>query len=308
MDVEGAGTIIGLGSLCLTLEIEAERDGFKLDSTEFKKELIFWETKVKLTFTKSALSRRFSFSQNDILSRTTDRSIYSSRKVPEDFHHEIQLISKAYSNLKMAQFASADPRVLKPLKLLEKVRWSNEVLLQGMLSEIHFPGERRPSEDLISSDQLGITFFDIKLLSLVKKCKWLQKLIKIGFSEVPAHKASIPGLIFCDSLYFLQVDPFNFENCFNLGKCLQHIWLTASKQRISFQPIASPFIAFAHYLEKPSSSYSFSSANIKNLNLAWSLFLKDAELDIKTLTLGFRVGIGTKPSATGERKKMRVDY
>ncbi len=301
MDIQGLASVMSLGCLTLTLTQVAHREGYSCESIEIQKQKSNWDSTVILHFSPSR-NTDSSYTEQDILSRKTDRQKYKQEPISIELEQAIAGITKKYKSTHLFTFKEEKNRLASDLYSLENIRWQHSGLFNSMLSEISFSQNQSIDSDKIPDYQLGISRLDQAILKVLKQVPVLQFFLKLGFHQLPVKKIIKDSVTYSERICFLQGDNLSIEDCFHLGQCFQEIWLETNKNGVSFQPIGNPLIALGYWNDP--SVFSFKKKQQKTLIQLTENFLSNYHIDLKKPTLGFRIGWPEAPSRKGVRKDL----
>lgn len=302
MDINGCGSVMGLGCLALNLEVMASLDKFQITQKTWDFQKDFWGSSVFLYFSHDSMTES-NFSQIDILNRRTDRHRYKKDSIPGELQVSIKKILNKYEMLNYFEFASGNKKLSEGLLQLEKIRWQNKQFLTSLLSEISFGKDEKEIKDKIPSSQLGVSYIDVIFLRFISRFPRLGlALFRLGFHRIPAQKGISNYINHCDRILFLEAKKYNFTDCFELGRCFQEIWLETNRHHISFQPLGLPLIALA-YWQNPN-FFKFSKSEENKLTRLTEDFAEEFSMDLKSPIMGFRIGWPLKNSEKSLRKEL----
>lgn len=294
MDVNGVASAIALGCLAENLMIVAGHDGYLLKENKWNLQKTIELSSVTLIFepTEKAATKNV-LSIESLFKRWTNRNPYKTDTIDPDMIKSIYEIFNKYSALEYAEVKHGHPELIKELSKIEKVRWTNEIFLKSMLAEIVFDSKQNKSFDGIPAEQLGISFFEQKLLKLTKKFFGASLFIfKAGLYRLSVKKNVTDLLENCDRIFFLQAKNIDFKNCFEMGLCFQEVWLQINNTGVAFQPIGSFFIPLGYWHDP--ARYQFNPEQMELLQQVTMNCKALFSIDLKKPTMAFRIGLCDK--------------
>ena len=310
MDVLGTASALALGSLTQNLIVIAESENYKLTQQSFENNNSIWTSAANLLFEKD--SKSFTIEKpfvthsplvtvDTLKDRHTHRGVFNSKKLPIEFTQSLENILHNFSTLKFKFIDPGNMDLYRSLSILEKIRWQNKRYLSSLLSEIGFDKNETDLIDKIPSTQLGVSTFDQMNLKMIKKFVGVgTAAMNLGMSALPVMKSTRRFVMNCQQTIFIQIDENNFKNCFELGRCFQQLWLSASTQNVAFQPNGNALIALGHWLNPKVTRLSRS--HIKSVIEATETFKIKFGLDLKKTVMGFRIGFSDEPMERSLRK------
>lgn len=310
MDVDGLASAIAIGCLARNLESVAANDGYAMRVSRFENFPSVWDSTVILEFhTDPSASTRFD--DQDVLSRRTDRARLHRKPVPKKIVDEIEKIARRHVGMRFQSFSDSTARrkseLLPHLASLEKIRWRNAVLLNGLLKEISFKKEE--STDKIPATQLGISRPDQWLLRFFRRYPLMRALFRFGFDAIPVKQAVGVFSRHCDRICFLEArlngSPEDFQRSVELGQCFQEQWLEASKHELSLQPLGLPLIALGFW--RGDQTLGFSATQRRRIETVTAQFEKLFDINLRHLVIGFRLGYPTTQAGRSPRKQADVN-
>ena len=312
MDTDGVASIAALGGFEFTLAAVAANDGYAVTSRRVVASPSLASGSVELEFSPSPdVLRRYT--NQEIRDRRTDRWSYSHRRLDPKDLDALETISGRYPGVVFRFFSNSTARpkneLIRYLSRLEKLRWQNANLLNGLLEEISFGSEIEAAEGRIASDQLGISKFEQLLLRMLRRWTWLRRLMNLGFHVFAVYRATTVFVRQSDRVYFLSVNgtSISFDACVALGACLQELWLEAHHRGIAFQPLGLPLIALSH-LKNPA-LLQLSDSQSRSVADLTEKFHELFDVDFHQPTIGFRVGYALRSDRSlppSHRRSVRV--
>lgn len=313
MDVLGTAAALALGSLTQNLILIAETQNYKLIQQNFDDTDDIWSGAANLLFEKDsihfAIEKSFMTTSpmltlDSIKSRHTHRGIFNEQKLPTEFKNSLDSVLNNFSSLKYNLIEPGDDDLYRCLSVLEQIRWQNKAYLRSLLSEIGFAKNESDLLDKISSSQLGVSYFDQLNLKVIKKFISIGSMaMNMGMSALPVMKSTRRFVMNCQQTIFIQVEEISFKNCFELGRCFQQLWLTATTHNVSFQPNGNALIALGHWLN--SETIKLSRRHIAKVIEATETFNRKFGLDLKKPVMGFRIGFSDERMERSLRKPIQ---
>lgn len=294
MDVEGMASIVALGSFGFSLTAAAANDGFLLRRRRILDGTTRAAGEVEFEFVE-AKDVRSLYSNAEICDRRTDRRSYRRLPLSREDRMAIETIVSKYPGVALKSYSDSSrpsKRELEPeLALLEKLRWQNGLLLEGLLNEIAFGAEIATTQDKLASDQLGVSRIEQFFLHALREWQFLRWSMRIGFHVLSVYRAISVFVRDCAEIHFLSISsdsPTSFEGIFDLGSCLQELWLELNRRGLSVQPLGLPLIALAHVTNP--AKLQLKSREVTSMNGVIRRFRDKFGIDFELFTIGFRVG------------------
>lgn len=304
MDVQGVASAIALGSLAQTLVFAAHLHGYGLFETQFVETEDIFSSFVWLKFSPIGINH-LQISSEDILKRRTDRYPYKKDPLPDDFISEIQKIIPKYPRLSVRTLDRGASKLEQGLYSLELIRWQHLNFFKSLLGEISAHPSEELSDSKIPINQLGLNLLDQSLFKLIKLLPRLgHLLIKSIFGRNSLKKQINRFVNDCHLIIFLQAKSSGFVPCYELGRCLQEIWLTAQSHGVSMQPNGNGFVALSYWQNEQ----IFNKQQAEMIKQTTTEFSADFEIDLKLPHLGFRLGIPARQALQSPRKTLTASF
>lgn len=192
--------------------------------------------------------------------------------------------------------------VIESYQYLETVRCSNLLFLNDLLHEIKTQKESYAEQCGIPINQLGLSVIESFFIYLIKKNRFLRSLFSQFLSAAIAKKIVKTSIINSGAFYFIQSVENSPKSLIDLGKCFQEIWVSVNSMNYSFQPICNSLIFWSFNTNLRADI--FSTQDRHRLVKAHRILVDRLSVDLKQITLGFRVGIATKESGRAPRKNL----
>lgn len=303
MDHDGSASLIGLGSFVESLSLAAEFDQYNLQIQELGSDKSFFDFFARVQITQAPSShpcRPFISSSQSIINRVTNRTPFLKTPVPLEFQAWMQAEAQQFGLL-VRDLSDLKYRsdLIKVLSQLEKVRWENKLFLAHLLDEL--------KEDLDTQDNTGIPVHQLGLnqweqMALVALKKWvpIRELMRRVGSSVIAKGAistfSDPLPFFC----YLVAPTTTAESFFNIGRCLQRIWLVAHEKGLALQPLANHLIAYQSLnAQQP---FGLTINHQKTIAEARQIYQTEFGIDLLKPIFGFRLGYPSRVVESSYRR------
>jgi len=305
LDINGMASAMALGTLTFNLMVVAGNSGFCFIKKNYITLESIWSGAVELVFGRGP-TESMHLKVSDVLNRRTDRGPYNRIGISLELERALEKILNRNTIGTFREFRT-DKGLLQPyLSDLEKIRWQNPTFLNSLIEEISFESDPNRSPDKIPAMQLGINFAERTLLRIIQKFPALGCSFRLGLHVLPAYKGTMNFLNYCDRVYLLQAKDNCFESCVRFGEYFQELWLEVNRHSTSFQPLGAPLIALA-YWENPE-AYGFSKSQKRSIEFLTECFRTQFEIDLKKLTIGFRIGLPIRQAAKSPRKDLLGRY
>lgn len=311
MDVEGTASVIALGAFVRSLRYVCANDGFHVVAVDFEFGAVHWRSAVILHVVSLPTPRvEGAYSNQEIQARRTDRGAYQTTPLSPEFLSRFQSMLAKFSSVRAVEFAAHSEirkeQLIVPLARIERVRWRNSRLLDALLHEVSF--SEGDVDRKIPVSQLGISKIDRLVLQALRSWPFARRVFCTPVVEIPVRRAVRDFCWDCERVVFLEAvfDEKNKNDEFlaliELGECFQMIWLEASRQGVSFQPLGLPLIVLGYWRDR--GIFSFSDNEISALELATNEFREKFDIDLKRPVLGFRLGKTMKLAERAPRSEI----
>ncbi|MBT5953591.1 Rv1355c family protein [bacterium] len=238
LDINYLASHLALGAAAENFKIAAEKNGMTFETIypdSFPCVAIFKQTKkLELTTTMPDLF-------NEIFKRKTNRKKASKQEIKTSTFSKLTTACESIEGTKV--IFKTDPSDIAELSDIfaesEKCRFFHKQCHEEMYNEIRWnKKEVDDSRDGIDIDTLYLSNLDLAGLKLSKSWSVVELLKKVkggkgieSFSLKQIEKSPAIGCIITD-----KNDPLSF---FHGGQALEKLWLTASKEGLSLQPMTS---------------------------------------------------------------------
>lgn len=301
MDVGGVASLMALGAFSFNLEVAAAHDGYAMTTPIITEGKSRWDAHVELRF--SAGSTNPGYSIDDVRNRWTNRNLYRKTPLERPFAERLQVIANSYPALDFQIFENDRGALIAPLTKLERIRWLNTRLREGVLAEINFS----PKVDALTkipADQLGASKPDLFLLKNMIDAPWAQTLMTMGGARTIAAKTAGAGVKNSAAVFFLQAREATAASAVRLGQAFEELWVEVNRSGLSAQPLSQSLIALSYWMH---------SADELELDKKHVLAIEDATtqlrnvgLDFTRPVIGMRIGKSEAPRPRPPRRPKPV--
>jgi hypothetical protein len=233
--------------------------------------------------------------------RSTNRKPYEIKLL--DKNEEKELLSSINDENTVLHFTQD----IKKKKLLGRVGSTNErVMLSNKHLHNFFFSHVNWSKEEDDKKKIGFFIDTLELpppallgFKVIKNWVIMNLFSKIGFHKVIGlQNAKINSA--SSGFGVITVNNNSPKNFVNAGRSMQRLWLTATKLKLSMQPLTG--IIFFMYRVMANDTEKFSKKQVHLIKKAYSDIQKSFNLDINnTVAFMFRIGYGGKPSARSTR-------
>lgn len=233
---------------------------------------------------------------NLILNRKTHRGLYKRKAVDQDTVTAITKIADEHPQIKIKVFDSDLKKVSALISALDIIRYQNDYHLQHFLKAIRFGKKSIP--DGLDIRTLEVDLIGESALKALIKFPFLCGLLHLGLERIFIQLGCAKLLLNSSALVCLSHENINDWSWFELGRCLQKIWLKLTQEDISAQPFGHPLISFDCHLNPESYSETHRHIVIESREN----FLKFG-VDIYQPGIFLRIGypLSNKPLARSQR-------
>lgn len=289
--------LIALGAVAENMIIAATQFGIDLQMTVTPPSN---NDPLILTFKKSETSIPVDPLIDQIPLRHTNRQLFfSGPKLSPDELKELESISRKQPDVSLSWFdeRKARQRILPLIEKAERARFQNKFLHQDISSAVNFSaGWDKSAEEGIPPGALEIEKPMRPLISLLMRWSTMKLLNKFGVSHMMGLRIAKLPCRFASHLGVITVSSLSIQNVLASGRSFQRIWLTATKQGRSLQPlVGAPLYAL------PGSSEQGVPASLMiHLQSRWKEIVPSAEIPL----ILFRMGFAPPPTVVTSRKPL----
>jgi hypothetical protein len=238
-----------------------------------------------------------------IRERHTNRKIYYDKPLNVEVKSELQRIGGKIEGLKLFLVDEKESlvKLAKAASLMERVALENRNLHQLFFRDIFW------SEEANTKGKSGLY---IKTLELPKPVQFLFKLLRnwnftriinnIGFSKL-APKANANIYASGGAIGIIVMDNYDPKKFIDVGRLMQSIWLTSTKDGLYIQPITG-LLFLAHKIFFGDSSI-FTSKHIADVKIQYQHIVDTIGLKSGLAVFMFRIGYADKATSFAERRE-----
>lgn len=301
---ENRGSYLAHGALVENISIASQTFGFSAKIIPFPSALLPEQTAIVVLSEASAhQDQLFPY----IKKRVTNRKPY--KKVPLEARYENELIETARhfskDSLCLVQDRERIEALARIVSLNERLILENKPIHDFLFSMI-----RWTPADEVANPGLYIKTFELPapaklFFKIMKSWSRSQVLAKLGF---PSFLAAQTTKLYsaCSALGVVLIDEENKESFFTAGRIFQRLWLVATKNGLSIQPItALPYLdqRISHGQGQELSPVHRGLIRVANEKIR-NLF----QISNKTVAMLFRIGYGEDPSAQSLKMPPRISF
>ncbi len=291
MDFDGSATLIGLGAFVESLSLIVDIDNYFLHVGEFSDCENYFDFSVKLKITEGSQLKsdeKFISSLQTFTNRVTNRTYFLPKPIPQDFLDWMKLqankLSLGVKDLSGPEFR---PQLMQLFEKMEKVRWESQVCLTHLLEEMKESADEDNPRG-IPFHQLDIKWSEILLIKTFKNWPFTHSFLPWGTSRVIAREAVKKPLSTALFFSYLVTNTSSAESFFNLGRCLQRIWLAAEEKGLALQPMANHLMVY-QALKQPE-KFNLTSQKKRVLESVYTDYKTSFGVDLFLPAFGFRLG------------------
>jgi len=276
---------LALGSFVASLQVVAQADGFELHSMEFRRNAI-------LSFKRSLNGSADISRANILLERHTRRCPFSKVEIGAPHRQRIEKIFAQHSELSAHWFVGERKSVAGRLMArLDCIRYQNARQFSNLLKVVRF------GKEVGSNDGLDVRTFEIPasgifLLRTLRTFPFLRFIFFLGLERFYAHLGCQRLIENSSALVFIQSRVGGSKSWFEIGRCLQEVWLEATRCGLAFQPYGHSLIA-VDALTHPE---KYSGSHVLKIEAVKRQF-DSIGIDLSRPGLFFRVGYTDTSSA-----------
>ncbi|MGD0977242.1 MAG: hypothetical protein ABR875_03045 [Minisyncoccia bacterium] len=302
------GSYIAHGCLIENILIASSNYGYAVKLKLFPKSGLFDHiASLNLEKTISQKDSLFEF----IFSRCTNRKKYRSSKLEKDIYNELISIPSVMNlgnkyEIRLTDNDNSKKQIGKAAASIEQVILEDEHLHHLLFHDIIWTEK----DELLKKSGLYVKTMEFsppQRLAFRLASFWpLMKFFKVlGLPKLIVSEDSklySTGAV----LGIILMDGHSDENFINAGRIFQRVWLTATKNRLSLQPVTALLFAAQRILTEGSGTFCQKHEIIidKNYNEFRKLFSVDSE----NIAIHFRIGYADQPSSHSSKRPPNVLY
>ncbi len=271
-----------LGCFCQNLTSIARSDGYDLDTI-----LPIEDNGFSVVLTKSSFVDKTPWASL-ICKRQTRRGIFQKKSLTESDLDPIKKIVQKYKDLNLNLFTSDFSDIATLISRLDVIRYQNEYHYQHFMRALHF--NKDGNNTGIAANSLEIPWVGEVTLRALTIFPFLRFIFWIGVERIFTYLGCKRLLENSSGLIYISTSTYNNWSWFDLGRCLQEIWLEITQRGLSCQPFGHSLISFDCHLTPD--VYSLPHQNL--VNDVYQKFLK-LQTDIYKPGIFLRLGYPIHP-------------
>lgn len=239
-----------------------------------------------------------------IVNRHTDRNLFQfNKKIPDALMSELADLVQSDENYRLHAYQSPKERksIIRIVTATDTIRFIHERIHNDFYHVLRFGKTAKQTRDGLAAATLGIEFFMIPVLRMLKPW-WLAKLLNyVGLHHVMAFRGT--WLPMKSAPVIVSITHKGATNYVESGRIMQRFWLRANQSGLSVQALgALPlFLARLHLVK----GEGFSPAQLKSLRILENDFAgitPKFDKDADQLVMLFRLGYTKRPAKRPYRR------
>lgn len=289
--------LIALGAVAENMIIAATQFGIDLQMTVTPPTS---NDPLILTFKKSEACTKTDPLIEQIPLRHTNRKLFfrGPQLNPEELK-ELESFSRLQPEVSLSWLdgRKARRRILPLIEKAERARFQNKFLHQDISSAVNFSaGWDKSAEEGIPPGALEIEKPMRPLISLLMSWPIMNILNKLGVAHMMGLRIAKLPCRFAAHLGVITVRSLSIQNVLVAGRAFQRIWLTATKQGRSLQPLVGAPL----YALPGSSEQGVPAALMNHLQSRWKEIVPSGDVPL----ILFRTGFAQPPTVVTSRKAL----
>lgn len=300
-DPAGVATEMGCGALVENIEQTALKLGYATHARFFSRP----EDGVvaRLTFSSATGNRGGTLSE-EVFTRCTDRGLYRKNRpltASEQASLSENMLDFPGYNLAFHDQPEARRQFIHAVYQADTIRFSHPETHRDFHHVLRFGADAESSRDGLAQSTLGIEFFFIPVLKLLKPWALTRQLNRIGLHHLMALRGVWLPMVTAPSL--VSIAHSGSRDNFQSGRAMQRFWLEATRLGLSVQPLgAFPlFLARLQVLD----GQGFSERQVtrlERLRNEMARFIPSLQESESQLVMLFRVGHARKRAGRSLRR------
>ncbi len=279
---------LALGCFCQNLISIARNDGYSLDT------ILPIDSGFSIVLAKSTFVDETPWASL-ICQRQTRRGIFQKKPLGQSDLEAIKKIVQKYKDLNLSLFTSDFSDIATLISRLDVIRYQNEYHYQHFMRALHFTKDGNDAG--IAANSLEIPWVGEVTLKALAIFPFLRFIFWIGTERIFTYLGCKQLLENSSGLIYISARNYNNWSWFDLGRCLQEIWLEITQRGLSAQPFGHSLISFDCHL----TPNAYSTQHQSLVNDVYQKFLK-LQTDIYQPGIFLRLGY---PSKTLSRRSKR---
>lgn len=301
-DNKGIATNIGCGALIenVTAYAKAAHLSIKItyDNTHSNKFAEF-----KLTPNKESVSSRLS---EAVFNRRTDRNLYiRSKEIPAAVRKDLGATVEANEDFHLHYFQGIKERkrIIRIVTATDFIRFSHEKVHKDFYDVLRFGEMAAKTRDGLAQSTLGIEWFFIPVLKLLKPWKITKILNYIGLHRVMALRGSWLPMV--TAPHIVAITHEGTADYLEAGRVMQQFWLHATNEGLSVQPLgALPLFLARIHLSKGKGFSERQIRELQKMENEFSHITPGFNSKDHQLVMLFRLGYTKKPANHSYRRRV----
>lgn len=260
----------------------------------------------KLTFEKAddLSSRDLSIGMEDIFARHSDRRLYKlGKKIPSPLIDNLSSVVQLSSNYQLTSYddIARKKSFLSLVTRTDIIRFTHKQLHEDFHKVLRFGRDAFISKDGLADKTLGLEFFLLPILKLLKPWRLARLLNAIGLSHVMAFRGTWLPMTCSSSL--VSITHTGAADYVESGRVMQRFWLQANKLGLSVQTLGALPLFLARY--RLAHGEGFLPGQIKLLATVEDTFTSitpDFNKETDQLVMLFRLGYANDPACRSYRR------
>ncbi len=235
-DVNEVATQIGCGALVENISLRAISLGLslqlELDNTPTDRTAVF-----KFSLSSDLIDDGL---VDAIDSRATDRRLYQrSRRVDQAIRDELTATVGRGDDFHLVEISAqkSHSEINRIVMAADTIRFDHEAVHHGFYDVLRFGADGDHTRDGLAEKTLGIEFFFMPVLKLLRSWSLTRGLNRVGLHYLMAARGAWLPMVTAPHIFALIHD--GEADYFSSGRALQRFWLKAAQHQLSVQPLGA---------------------------------------------------------------------